>query len=235
MVEYVERPTDGRTFSSSRPVRLSDVGLDGRLRVDGLARYLQDVAGDDTDDAGVFADDVWVARRTSWRRTGAGHWPRLGGRVTLTTWCGGTGAAWAERRTDVVAQGEVCIEAVSLWVPIDDEGRPRRIRPEFFDVYGSAARGRRVSARVTTPPVSADALRRPWVVRRSDLDVIGHVNNAAVWFAVAEVLPVGTRAASVTHHGALELGDEVELAHDAQRLWLLVDGEVRVSGEFELS
>ncbi len=235
MVEFVERPQHGRTFSSSRPVRLSDAGIDGRLRVDGLARFLQDAGSDDWADAGIVSDDVWVARRTSWRLREADRWPRLADTVTLTTWCGGTGAAWAERRTDVGVEGTVLIEAASLWVPIDEEGRPRRVRPEFFDVYGSAAAGRRVPGRVTTPPVDTDAARREWAVRRSDLDVIGHVNNAAVWSAVVEVIPTGTRGASVTHHGAIEYGDVVELVSSRSRVWLLVGGDIRVSGEFEVS
>ena len=34
-------------------MRLADVTPGGRLRLDALARYLQDVAGDDVDDAGI--------------------------------------------------------------------------------------------------------------------------------------------------------------------------------------
>jgi acyl-ACP thioesterase len=235
MVEFVGRPQRGRTFSSSRPVRLSDAGIDGRLRVDGLARYLQDAGSDDWADAGIVSDDLWVARRTSWRLREFDLWPQLADTVTLTTWCGGTGAAWAERRTDVEVGGTVLIEAASLWVPIGGDGRPRRVRPEFFDVYGSSADGRRVPGRVATPPVAIGATRREWSVRRSDLDVIGHVNNAAVWSAVAEVIPAATRAASVTHHGAIEYGDVAELAFDASHVWLLVGDDIRVSGEFEVS
>jgi acyl-ACP thioesterase len=234
MVEYVGRPDHGRTFTSSRPVRLSDADVAGSLRVDGLARYLQDAASDDWADTGIVADDVWVARRTSWRLAHEARWPRLGESVTLTTWCGGTGAAWAERRTDVSVNGAVMVEAVSLWVPVDPDGRPRRIRPEFFDVYGSAAGGRRVSGRVTLTPVDPRAPRRRWIVRRSDLDVVGHVNNAAVWCAVAEVVPAGVRAAGVTHHGALEYQDEVVLAVGGSHLWLTVGDDVRVSGHFEV-
>src|SRR5271169_6766694 len=148
MVEFVGRPPHGRTFTSSRSVRLSDAGVDARLRVDGLMRFLQDAGSDDWADTGVESDDVWVARRTAWRLSDGGRWPRLDEAVTLTTWCGGTGAAWAERRTDVEVDGRLMIEAASLWVPVDANGRPRRVRPEFFDVYGAAARGRRIPGRV---------------------------------------------------------------------------------------
>ncbi len=233
-MEYVARPSQGRTVTRSRPVRLGDAGVDGRLRVDGLARFLQDVASDDSANSGIAGDDVWVARRTAWRRVAHAPWPRLGDVVTLTTWCGGTGAAWAERRTDVEVGGATAIEAASLWVPVGPDGRPRRLRPEFFDVYGPAAAGRRVPGRVTVEPVDPEASRRPWVVRRSDLDVIGHANNAALWCAVAEVAPGDLRAAAVIHHAAVELGEPVVLAASAARLWLVVEDDIRVSGHFEV-
>ncbi|MFI5035212.1 MAG: acyl-ACP thioesterase domain-containing protein [Acidimicrobiales bacterium] len=234
MQEYVGRPAHGRTFTSTRVVHLSDAGVTGLLRVDGIARFLQEVASDDWADSGIEADDVWVARRTSWRRTPGGRWPRLGETIGLTTWCGGTGAAWAERRTDLEVGGTVAVEAASLWVPIGADGRPRRVRREFFDVYGAAAAGRRVPGRVSVPPVDATAERRRWALRRSDLDVVGHVNNAAVWCAVAEVVPEGVSGATVTHHGALEGDDDVTLIASGSRLWLTVGDDVRVSGEFEV-
>ncbi len=232
--EYVGRPHEGRTVTRSRKVRLGDAGVDGRLRVDGLARFLQDVASDDSSSSGIAGDDVWVARRTSWRRVGDAAWPRIGDEVSLTTWCGGTGAAWAERRTDVEVGGVTVITAASLWVPVGPDGRPRRLRPEFFAIYGPAAAGRRVPGRVTVEPVDATATRRPWVVRRSDLDVIGHANNAALWCALAEVAPIELDSATVVHHAAVEYDEPVVLAASATRLWLVVGDDVRVSGQFEV-
>ncbi len=233
MVEYVGRPARGRTFSSSRTVYLGDAGEDGQLRVDGLARFLQDVASDDWADSGINADDFWLARRTTWRLTPTGRWPRLHERVTLTTWCGGSGAAWAERRTDLEIDGQVMVEAASLWVPVGPEGRPRRVRPDFYEVYGEAAGGRKVSGRVTQTPVDPSASCETWTIRRSDIDVVGHVNNAAVWSAVAEAVPPGIRAASVTHHAAIEFADPVSLRVCDHRFWMSVDDDVRVSGDFE--
>ena len=41
------RPTTGRTFAAERRVRLSDIDAHGRVRLDSVARFLQDVAIDD--------------------------------------------------------------------------------------------------------------------------------------------------------------------------------------------
>ena len=54
-----------RRFSTERPIRLSDTDAAGRLRLDAVARYLQDVASDDWADAGLETEDVaWVVRKT---------------------------------------------------------------------------------------------------------------------------------------------------------------------------
>ncbi|MGH9020159.1 MAG: acyl-ACP thioesterase domain-containing protein [Acidimicrobiales bacterium] len=231
MREFVDRPSVGRTFAATRRVGLGDADAAGRLRVDGFARYLQDVANDDWDDASVEGDDVWVVRRAS--IDAPGPWPMLGDHVRLVTWCAGTGAAWAERRTDLELGGRVVARATSLWVPIGPDGRPRRVRAQFADVYGEASRGRRVSGRIEAASVPPGARRRAWPLRRSDIDVVGHVNNAVAWQAVAEVAPAVVAAADVTYHGAIEIDDDVVLAHDGGSLWLCVGDEVRVSGRVE--
>ncbi len=114
----VPRPAQGRRYTHHRRVRVSDAGPEGALRLDSLARYLQDVATDDWADAGL-SPRIWVVRRTTVQVAGGGRWPALGEDVDLTTWCGGTGPAWAERRTDLEANGVPIIETVALWVPLD--------------------------------------------------------------------------------------------------------------------
>lgn len=232
MIEFVPIPERGRTFTLEVPVRLSDTGPDGHLRLDGIARYLQDVATDDWDDTAIVSDDTWVVRRTALRGVPSGRWPMLKDTVTLTTWCGGAGAAWAERRTDLYVNNELSVQSVALWVPIDPGGHPVRVRRSFFDVYGEATAGRKVSGRVhvTTPP--PDAQWKAWPLRRSDLDVVGHVNNAAIWQAVTEVVPGPVTSIEVIHHGPVEGGNDVSLALAGNSLWLVVGDEVRVAAHY---
>jgi len=234
VIEFIPFEGRGRSFLAQRRVRLSDADIDGVLRPDGVARFLQDVATDDWDDTGVVTDDNWVVRRTALRVAPDGRWPLLGEMISMTTWCTGTGAAWAERRTNLSLGEQTLIEAVALWVPVDSSGHPRRIRPAFFDVYGEAANGRRVPGRVAAAAVTDDALRRAWTLRRADLDVVGHVNNAAIWYALSEITNARLTSASITHHGAVEGHDVVTLASDEGHLWLIVDGDVRVSGVFSV-
>ena len=71
-----------------------------------------------------------------------------------------------------------------------------------------------------------------WPLRRADLDIVGHVNNAAVWQAVTEVVTASVSWVSVVHHGAIASDDEVRIAHVPGSLWLVVDDEVRVSATY---
>jgi len=232
MTEFVPRPSQGRRFTHRRRVRLSDAGPDGILRLDGVARYLQDAATDDWADTGLDPGETWVVRRTLVRVADGGRWPALGEEVALTTWCGGMGPAWAERRTDLEVGGALLVETVALWVPLDRTGRPARLGEEFHAVYGEAAAGRRVSGRVPAPPKLTDGTRRPWPIRQADLDIIGHVNNAAVWAAVTEVADGAVAFAALTHHGPVESDRDVTLVTEPGRMCLMTDGQVRVSAEF---
>ena len=232
MIEFVALSDLGRRYSGQFRVRLGDADARGVLRLDGVARVLQDVATDDWEETGLESTDTWVVRRTTIRVADGGRWPRYKEVMTVTTWCGGTGAAWAERRTNISTHGQLLVEAVALWVPVDTSGHPVRIKPAFFDVYGEAMQGRKVSGRIAAPIVDDDAQRIAWPLRRADLDIVGHVNNAAVWQAVTEVVTTPVSWVSVVHHGAVESGHDVQIAHAPGSLWLLVDGEVRVSAEY---
>ncbi len=230
-VELVD-PGPGRVYTSRRRVRLSDVDPSGRLRLDAVARYLQDVAADDVRDAGVEDAVVWVVRRTT---VLAPTRPVYGEEVALATWCSGTGAAWAERRTTIRGDRGSNIETVALWVSLDRAGkRPVPLTGSFFAPYRQAAGARKVrpGLRLPSPPGSADR-RRPWPLRRSDLDVLGHVNNAVAWTAAEdEALQIAPGASfvwgEVEYRQPIEAGDTptVTARRDADVVWVwLLDAE----------
>ncbi|MEO6627235.1 MAG: acyl-ACP thioesterase domain-containing protein [Aquihabitans sp.] len=238
--EIVPVPTVGRTFTVARRVRWGDTDPAGRLRLDALARYLQDVANDDTRDAGHDPFEPWLVRRTS---LVLGEPFVLGELVSLTTFSGGNGSRWGERRTAMVGDQGGRGESAALWIFFDPvSGRPARITPQIHATYDEAAAGRTVSARLrhgAPPTEGAEVDVRPWPLRATDLDKLGHVNNAATWAAVEDELARrGLRAGSfaeIEYPDALELGDLAELqsTHDpesgALHLWLSVDGKVRAS------
>jgi acyl-ACP thioesterase len=203
--EFVERPEIGRVVSRTRPVRLGDVDARARLRLDAIARYLQDIATDDATDAKLDDAFGWVVRRTMIEiRRAAG----LDEHLELSTFCAGTGRSWAERRTSISGDRGASIEAVGLWIRVDpSSGRPTGLGDDFVSAYGEAAGGRRVSSRLQLPGPPDDAHRRPWEIRRVDIDPLGHVNNAAQWAIVEEGLLIDAPrrgVAEIEHRGPVD-------------------------------
>ncbi|MEA2394347.1 MAG: hypothetical protein QOJ82_2238, partial [Solirubrobacteraceae bacterium] len=96
--DLVPAPSAGRVFTERTRTGLGDVAPSGRVRLDAIARWLQDAAYADIMDTGLPDDAVWVVRRLRLR---VERFPRFGEAVEVATWCSGTGSLWAERRTTV--------------------------------------------------------------------------------------------------------------------------------------
>lgn len=154
---------------------------------------------------------------------------------------------------------------MSLWVYVDlDSMMPKRLGDGFLERYGEAAGGRTVGSKLVLPgPAAAAAAeadaeadddddadaeaddddaaleRRPWPLRRTDIDVLGHVNNAAYWSAVEELLGDRPELLAGPHRGVVEfakaIGPDapVELlvrhASSSFSAWMVVDGVVHAS------
>ncbi|MEX0851309.1 MAG: acyl-ACP thioesterase domain-containing protein [Gaiellaceae bacterium] len=218
MEPLVLRPSAGRVFGSSRRIRLSDRAEDGRLRLDAVARYLQDVAMDDVDETGWGSPKhLWVMRHT---RIEVVNPPVDDDRVELTTWCSGTASVAAGRRMSLVGDRGGSVELDSVWVHLGPDARPSRLAG--FDAYGEAADGRIVSTKLELPAPPGDARRLHWSLRLTDIDLLGHVNNAVYWHAVEELLsargpdPRRPLRARLEHRHAIDLEDDVELVADSR-------------------
>lgn len=231
-----------RTFTSSRRIFLGDASKSGRLRLDAIARFLQDLASNDAEDADLDHGRGWILRRMQLDVT---RLPTIYEDVELTTWCSGVGGRWAERSTSIAdtreVAGGVCAVARAVWVYVDLEtGAPRSLEPSFFTVYGEEVRKHKVSARLKHPAPSPDAKRRPWPLRSTDFDVFGHVNNAIYWSAAEDELSDWLAGRRIGHcemefKAGVDPGDEPELMVEAGRevlaLWFMVGDDVRASAQ----
>ena len=236
LAELVPWPQRGRAYSARFRPGLGDCAPGGRIRLDGLARWLQDVAYADVEDAQLHFSAVWVVRRT---RISVRRFPRFADHCTAMTFCSGLGRMWAERRTTITVEGcaEPAVEAVSLWVHLEPgTWRPTPFSDAELAVYGEAAGERRVTARLRHPAPDGAPEIAPWRFRACDCDIAGHVNNAAYLQVLEEhILLDGDRA----EPGSLEL--EIEYRTPAQpgdkrvlmaepRCWIAgADGEVNAA------
>ena len=183
--EIVPVPDVGRIFRRELRPGLADAAPSGRVRLDGLARWVQDIAYADVEDARVDNESVWVVRRMRLR---VESFPRFGEDVQALTFCSGYGRLWAERRVTFESAGGR-VEVTGVWVHLNPaSGLPAPL-PESFDrLWAESAQGRKVKARLRHPSPGGDEPAGTWFFRRSDADVADHVNNAAYWEVVEETL-----------------------------------------------
>ena len=206
-------PASGRTFTARRRVRLADMDETGRVRLDAVARFLQDIAIDDVQETGWgVPEHLWFVRRIRIEvRT-----PFVEDReVELVTWSSGHAAIAAGRRWSLSGDRGGSIEVDSVWIHLGADQRPARI--ESFGVYADAAGGRRVSTRLELPVPAGATPGTRWALRTTDVDLHGHVNNAVYWQAVedamraADVDPRQPLVAELDYRDPIDLADPVEL------------------------
>ena len=223
--ELVPIPGRGRTFAARRRVRLADVDARGRLRLDAVARFLQDAAIDDVAETGWgVPEHIWYVRSI---RVDVLVPFLEDAAVELVTWSSGVGSIAAGRRWSVTGDRGGRIEVDSVWIHLDPAGAPARIGD--FGSHGEAAAGRRVSTRPQLPDPPADGRRQAWPLRATDVDPHGHVNNAVYWQALEHVLAADggpdLRAplrARLDYREPIDLGDAVELVSTGDAEALLV-------------
>ena len=218
MDPLVPRPSSGRTFRTQYRIRLSDMDASGRLRLDAIARYLQDAATDDVEETGWGAPEhLWVLRSVRIDVLV----PLLDDRsVDVVTWGSSFSALAAGRRWSLVGNAGGSIEVDSTWIHLGPDARPARIG-EGFDGYAEAAGGRVASTKLTLAP-PAGGSRAKWPLRTTDVDLMGHVNNAAYWAAIEHRLAALDHdlrrplRGQLDYRHPIDLGEKVELVEDAR-------------------
>jgi acyl-ACP thioesterase len=233
--EIVPVPERGRVFRRGQEVRLADVSPGGRLRLDAFARYLQDVSNDDARDSGIPDPMAWVVRRMVIE---VRQFAIFGEVLELATFCSGIGSRWAERGVSAVGDRGAVMNAATLWVHLDlDTMTPKRLPADFEKVYGEAAGGRTVRSRLVHDAPPSGAVSTRWPVRFADFDLLDHMNNAAYWVPVEELL-AAHRDRRAPMRAELEYRAPVAVGHDLGlvvvddeklRAWLVSEAGVHSS------
>jgi acyl-ACP thioesterase len=213
----VPQPPSGRTFRVSYRIRLSDADATGRLRLDAVARYLQDAAIDDVEETGWGAPEhLWVLRSVRVDALAPFLEDSL---AEIVTWGSSFSALAAGRRWSLTGDAGGAIEVDSTWIHLGPDARPARIGTGF-DGYAEAAQGRVASTKLTLAPPSVDGKRVVWPLRATDVDRMGHVNNATYWAAIEQRLAdhgLDLRLpfrARLDYRHPIDLDERVELAED---------------------
>ena len=178
------RRGDERRVRLEQRVRLGDVTPRRRLRLDAVARYLQDVASDDGDDADLPAGRGWILRsRRSRRRPAPEPGRERDVRDALHRTRAGLALGRAHDRHRRRGGHRTAVTSRAIWVYVD---LTTRCAPRLAGRVLRGVRRRRAGApgaALASPCPSSipGPTRAPWPLRRTDIDVYQHVNNANYW------------------------------------------------------
>lgn len=228
-------PSGGAGFTTEWPVRAGDVDRYGRLRLDSVARYLQDVAWDDLCASGfVDSDPTWIVRRTLIDVITPIRWPE---RVTLRRWCSGLSTRWANMRVRITSDGGGLVETEAFWIKIDEKsGATARISDTGFAHLAATTDEHRLRWRpmLEEEPPASSRHDIAYPIRTADIDVLMHMNNAAYWQVVEDFLPdsymdlVGPYRAIIEYRAPISAKQSLYIRSDVRstvlRLWFIIAG-----------
>jgi len=179
-------------------VRFDEAGPDGALRSSGFLRYAQDLAWIHSESAG-FGREWYGERGLTWLvraieldvLTDVAY----GSELVVSTQVIGFRRIWARRRSEFHPPGTERPAAVAItdWVLLNAKGMPTRVPTEIADAFIDIPTDFS-PIKLDIPPASPEARRLQLPVRRSELDPMAHVNNAAYLDYLDETWFVGTRA-----------------------------------------
>ena len=203
-------------YSFDSRVRYSEVDEDQNLSVTGILNYLQDCSTFQSEDLNLGIDYLKESHRAWWLSSWQiviERYPRLGERLTISTWPYDFRGIYGYRNFTIRdGQGDYLIKANSIWFFFDTEaGRPVKVSEK--DVRGYAAAGDEklemnyAPRRITLPPQYEQETAIP--VARHHIDTNHHVNNAQYVEIAREVLPEGIKISElrVEYKKAAVLGD----------------------------
>lgn len=201
-------------------VRFNEADATGLATLQTVGNWLQEAADLNARELG-WAREQLAARRLFWALTGLRitltRYPRWRETVKIVTWPAGADRLFAWRDFQLVAGDGVPLgAATSAWLLVnEDSRRPVRMLPEIAAAAIARPRAMEHDFRCKLTLPERTQHERRFHVRRSDLDVNGHVNNVTfIEWAVESVPPEAIDMARVTDitlefHAEALLGDEI--------------------------
>ncbi|GAC67844.1 acyl-[acyl-carrier-protein] thioesterase [Gordonia soli] len=248
VVALTDRKEGARFFEGGYRVRTGDVDQEMRVRLDAVARYLQDVANDNIEVTEFRdTDPFWIVRRTVIDVIRPFSWPAG---FTAQRWCGALSTRWTNMRVRLTAEHETnrfnpdprppgLIETEAFWINVNDQGMPSRLTDGAFEMLSSMTDEHRLRWKAMNPdkapdPGTIDLPDREHVLRSTDFDPFKHLNNAAYLEAIEDELVDHPDLVTGRHRAVIEYlrpivpSSKLTLrrVREADRLlvWMLIDG-----------
>jgi acyl-ACP thioesterase len=180
-------PDTGYVYRTSWPVATGDIDDELHLRLDGVARYIQEVGAENLADTGeAEAHPHWIVNRTVIDVIEPIKWPSD---VTFSRWCSALSLRWCTMRVDLVGSEGGRIETEGFWIAINaDTLTPSRVSDTLTEKFASTTTEHRLKWRKWLDDPDVVDTVTPFALRRTDIDFFQHVTNAAYWHAIHEVI-----------------------------------------------
>ena len=211
--------------------KVSPVAVDqfGRLKASRLLAYLQDVAGDHsailgTDQKALTDKNLfWAVIR---HRVQITRLPHSGEKLRIETWPMPTTRTAYPRSTIAYDEaGNECFRSISLWILMDASSRAMVLPGKSGVEVGGLLRGCELRAPSSILPKEMGSLQER-IVRYTDLDINGHMNNCRYLDWVEDLLPSAFHAQHEIREFTLCYMSEVLENEQVQLHWELSDGPV---------
>ncbi len=221
-------PDTGYVYQTSWPVPTADVDDQLRLRLDGVARYIQEAGAENLVDAGeAEAHPHWIVNRTVIDVIAPIEWPND---VTLSRWCSALSTRWCTMRVDLVGGDGGRIETEGFWIAINENTlTPLRVSDTLIEKFASTTTEHRLKWRKwLEDPAEVDTIL-PFALRRTDIDVFQHVTNTAYWHAIAEVAALHPDVCTPPYRAVVEYRRPIQYGEDVSIRFARLGDDVHVA------
>jgi acyl-ACP thioesterase len=235
-------PDSGYVFRTRWKLFTSDIDHQRRARLDGVARYIQEVGAEQLIDAG-YAEihPHWIVQRTVVDVIEPLDWPND---ITFRRWCSGISSRWCTMRVRLDGSNGGRIETEGFWINMNkDTLTPSLMAEDFFNRLATTTENHRVKWRSwLAGPAEHVATATPFALRYTDGDHFEHVNNTVYWHGVHEVLAHAPDLSEISeppyravveYRKPIELDESVTIRsvrrNDALHIWFCVGRDVRAA------
>ncbi|WP_425518544.1 acyl-[acyl-carrier-protein] thioesterase [Mycobacterium spongiae] len=233
----VARPSSGYVYQTGWRLATTDIDEHQRLRLDGVARYIQEVGAEHLADAQLAeVHPHWIVLRTVIDVIDPIELPSD---ITFRRWCAALSTRWCDMRVQLEGSTGGRIETTGFWICVNkDTLTPSRLTDDCIARFGTTTENHRLRWRPWLTEPITNGTDAPFPLRRTDIDPFEHVNNTIYWHGVHEVLhQVSTLAAPyravLEYRSPIKFGEAVTIRSkrrdDSVRMHFTVGDSVRAA------
>ena len=225
-------PESGYVYRTGWRVATGDIGGDLQLRLDSVARYIQEVGAENLVDAGEAEEHPhWLVQRTVVDVIEPIAFPN---EVSFSRWCSALSSRWCTMRVDLVGSDGGRIETAGFWIAINAKTlTPQRVTDTLIERFASTTTEHRLRWRPWLQDPAGPDEAMPFTLRRTDIDLFEHVTNTAYWHAIHEVMALVPQVCTPPYRAVVEYRRPIKYGEDVTIRWQVGDDadapEVRIA------